>query len=56
MIAAIWQQVHPVGERDAIDEVDVSMGAFVGAEVCELAGLFILNQLGMKLDVASVGL
>jgi hypothetical protein len=32
------------------------MGAFDGAEVCELVGLYILNQLKSKLKVFSVGL
>ncbi len=43
-------------KKDVPKEFDVSMGALDGAEVCELVGLFILNNLNDKLDVASLGL
>ncbi|PIK40960.1 hypothetical protein BSL78_22189 [Apostichopus japonicus] len=46
----------PWVKREAYKEFDVSMGAFDGAEVCELVGLFILNELRTKLNVDSVGL
>ena len=35
---------------------DVAMGAYHGADVCELVGLFLLNNLGNKFDKNSVGL
>ena len=34
---------------------DVSMGSFDGAEVCELIGLFLLNNLSEKYGKNSVG-
>ena len=34
----------------------VAMGAYDGAEVCELVGLFLLNSLANKFDKNSVGL
>ena len=35
---------------------DVAVGAYDGAEVCELVGLFLLNSLENKFDKNSVGL
>ena len=35
---------------------DVAMGAYDGAEVCEIVGLFLLNNLANKYDKNSVGL
>ena len=35
---------------------DVTMGAYDGAEVCELVGCFILTQLAEHLDVQNIGL
>ena len=35
---------------------DVAMGAYNGAEVCELVGLFLLNTLANKFDKKCVGL
>ena len=35
---------------------DVSMGAYVGAEVCELIGIFLLNLLGRQYDPKNIGL
>ena len=35
---------------------DVAMAASNRTEVCEMAGLFLLNNLGNKLDKNSVGL
>ena len=35
---------------------DVTMGAYDGAEVCELVGTFILHQLGSKYKRANIGL
>ena len=37
-------------------EFDVSMGAFDGAEVCELIGLYALWNIKQKLNMESVGL
>ena len=35
---------------------DVAVGSFDGAEICELVGLFLLNQLASILGKDSVGL
>ena len=35
---------------------DVTMGAFDGAEVCELVGIFILSQLATSCDKKNLGL
>ena len=35
---------------------DVTMGAYDGAEVCELVGLFLLHQLSLKYDKNNIGL
>ena len=35
---------------------DVAMGAYDGAEVCEIVGLFLLNNLANRFDKNSVGL
>ena len=43
-------------KRDAQKQFDVSMGAFDGAEICELGGLYILHQLEKKLNLHSIGL
>ena len=38
------------------DLFDVSMGAYDGAEVCELIGIFLLNLLGRQYDPKNIGL
>ena len=38
------------------DLFDVSMGAYDGAEVCELIGIFLLNLLGRQYDTKNIGL
>ena len=35
---------------------DITMGSYDGAEICELVGLFILNQLSEKFGKNNVGL
>ena len=36
-------------------EFDVTMGSYDGAEVCELVGLYVLEQLSKKFDKRSIG-
>ena len=36
--------------------LDVMMGSYYGAEICELVGLYLLNQLSTVIDKSSVGL
>ena len=39
-----------MGRRDNFNSVfDVTMGSYDEAEICELVGLFILNNLGQKI-------
>ena len=38
------------------DLFDVSMGAYDGAEVCELIGIFLLNLFGRQYDPKNIGL
>ena len=38
------------------DLFDVSIGAYDGAEVCELIGIFLLNFLGRQYDTKNIGL
>ena len=41
-------------QKKNIDLFDVTMGAYNGAEVCELVGLFLLNNLANKFEKISV--
>ena len=43
-------------KKDNDDMFDVTMGSFDGAEVCELVGLFILNDLANKYGTNNIGL
>lgn len=43
-------------KKNAENEFDVSMGAFDGAEVCELVGLYVLHLIKTKLRMTNVGL
>ena len=43
-------------KKDTKKQFDVTMGAYDGAEVCELVGIYILYALGKKLKLHSVGL
>ena len=47
---------NPRVKRDDKRELFVSMGAYDGAEVCELVGLYALSQLKSKLNTHSIGL
>ena len=47
---------NPWEKRDTQRQFDVTMGAFDGAELCELVGLFILHNLKLSLNIASIGL
>ena len=43
-------------KREGIKQFDVSMGAYDGAEICELVGLYALNQINDKVKTTSIGL
>jgi hypothetical protein len=47
---------EPWVKKDTPNAFDVTMGAYDGAEVCELVGLFVLQDLQSKLKAFSVGL
>jgi hypothetical protein len=47
---------RPWIKRDSDNAFDVAMGAYDGAEICELVGLFILHDLEKNLGAESVGL
>ena len=34
---------------------DVTMGAYDGAEICELIGIFLLDKINVKYDKNSIG-
>ena len=46
----------PWVKKDNDDKFGVTMGSFDGAEVCELVGLFILNDLDNKYGTNNIGL
>ena len=48
-----WIRKKSNGEGDIFD---VTMGCYDGAEVCEIVGLFLLNEIRKKLGNADVGL
>ena len=43
-------------KKDSNDDFDVTMGSYDGAEVCELAGLFMLIELSKIFDEDNIGL
>ena len=47
---------QPWMKKDTESTFDVAMGAYDGAEVCELVGLFVLNLLKNKINAESIGL
>ena len=42
--------------KDSNGDIDVTMGSYDRAEVCELVGLFMLNELLKKFDKDNIGL
>ena len=47
---------RPWMKKNCLNAFDVAMGAFDGAEICELVGLFILNELESNFGAESFGL
>ena len=43
-------------QKKSTNLFDVTMGAYDGAEVCELVGLFLLNMLSNKFDKNNIGI
>ena len=44
----LFNDGKPWTKKDSSSLFDVTMGSHDGAEICELVGLFILNNLGQK--------
>ena len=52
----LFQNSESWVKKDGNKDFDVPMGCFDGAEICELVGSFILNQLQSVLDKNDIGL
>ena len=52
----IRREWKPWVKQDTENAFDVAMGAFDGAEICEMVGLFILRKLESELGTAGIGL
>ena len=48
-----WIRRKKNGEGDIFD---VTMGCYDGAEICELVGLYLLNEIREKMGPADIGL
>ena len=46
----LFQNSKPWVKQDRNEEFDVHMGCYNEAEICELVGSFIFNQLGPVID------
>ena len=53
--AFLFYDGDPWVKKDTLQHFDVTEGSFDGAEVCELVGLFLLNQLEDIITNGSVG-
>ena len=53
--ALLFEDNEPWIKKDSNGDFDVTMGSYDGAEMCELAGLFMLNELSKKFDKDSIG-
>ena len=52
----LFHDNEPCIERNSNRDSDVTMESYNGAEVCELAGLFMLNKLSKKFDKNNIEL
>ena len=52
----LFKNREPWVKKDGNEDFDVAMGCFDGAEICELVGPFILNQLRSVIDKNDKGL
>ena len=50
------KELHSWVEKTGTENIDVPMGCYDGAEVCELVGCYILNQLSTVMRNELVGL
>ena len=52
----LFQNCEPWVKKDGNEDFDVPMECYDGAEICELVGCFILNQLGSAIDKNDISL
>ena len=52
----LFHDNEPWIKKDSNGDFDVTMGSYDGAEMCELAGLFMLNELPKNFDKDNIGL
>ena len=52
----LFNKEEPWTKRNNSDDFDVPMGSYDGAEVCELIGAFMLNELSNIIDKKHIGL
>ena len=52
----LFHNNEPWIKTDNSGDFDVTIGSYDGAELCELAGLFMLNELSKKFDKDNIGL
>ena len=52
----LFHDNEPWIKKDSNGDCDVTMESYDGAEVCELAGLFMLNELSKKFGKDIIGL
>ena len=52
----LFHNNEPWIKNDSNGDFEVAMGSYDGAELCELAGLFMLNEVSNKLDKDNIGL
>ena len=53
--AFLFYDGNPWVKKDTLQHFDVTEGSFDGAEICELVGLYLLNQLKDIITNGSVG-
>ena len=51
----LFHDNEPWIKKDSNGDFDVTMGSYDGAEVCELVGLFMLNELSKSLTKITLG-
>ena len=52
----LFNNNQPWQKKSGDPDFDVPMGCYDGAEVCKLAGIYILNKLSNIIDIGSIGL
>jgi hypothetical protein len=52
----LFHSKEPWVKKNGQEDFDVTMGSFDGAEICELVGLFLLQEMRKIIDKDSIGL